>query len=472
MIPIFSELLDSEQSDIDLSPTSVLLSGPPGNDKELFCKKFLEDGLKLNGNCIYASSKLTHKYVKSLLGNDFDIPQFKFVNLSFYDQNIKSEIHDKDLILDHILNELLLLLKTDRHNWWESQSRSKNKKIFFVLDSIDHLFLLYKKDNVIDFLNKLFALLNQYEIYGIFTINTPITQENQFIINMFNSLLEIKTEECKDNITKSIRLVSYPGVRTNSSWTIYEIDKESNFTIGGPQLQCTLCKHTIVGNIEYYRDIPFCSKQHLSVYKKISMISEDIRNTHTVIDGHFFFIDIVGLSNPRLPVMKQKEKIEKLNEMIESCKTYSYNVGEKIVLLPTGDGMVIGFKSNPIIPIELSIQLHEQLKKYNLRKTEEDRIHIRIGLNSGPVFFLNDLNNNKNVWGPGIILARRVMDLGDSEHILITETLAENLIVLDNWYKKIIKFAGYHEIKHGQKIKVYLAASENFGNVTIPKILT
>lgn len=202
----------------------------------------------------------------------------------------------------------------------------------------------------------------------------------------------------------------------------------------------------------------------------MSIISDDI-HLQTIIDGHFFFVDIVGLSNPNLPVVKQKEKIERLNEMIESCKTYSYNIGEKIVVLPTGDGMVIGFKSNPTIPIELSIQLHEQLKKYNQRKSEEDKICVRIGLNSGPVFFLNDLNNNKNVWGPGIILARRVMDMGDSEHVLITETLAENLMVLDSWYKKIIKFAGYHEIKHGQKIKVFLAASENFGNSTIPRHL-
>lgn len=128
-----------------------------------------------------------------------------------------------------------------------------------------------------------------------------------------------------------------------------------------------------------------------------------------------------------------------------------------------------GILINHELPLELSIQLQRQLYAYNKGKPEEDRLGVRIGLGSGPVFTVTDMNNVQNVWGPGIILARRVMDAGDNGHILLADNLAEELIALKDEYRAIIKpICQMYEIKHGQKITLYSAYSQDFGNPEMP----
>ena len=87
---------------------------------------------------------------------------------------------------------------------------------------------------------------------------------------------------------------------------------------------------------------------------------------------------------------------------------------------------------------------------------------------TGPVFTVNDIKSNQNYWGPGIILARRVMDIGNEWHILIADNLAETLIALKEEYKKTIKLIGNYRIKHGQEIRLYSLYSNEFGNSELP----
>ena len=187
-----------------------------------------------------------------------------------------------------------------------------------------------------------------------------------------------------------------------------------------------------------------------------------------VINANFFFIDIVGLSDPSLSVKKQMHKIEVLNDLIGSSSAFVKSKNKRVAL-PTGDGMVVGFLLNPELPLQLSIQLHHKLRDFNQDKSADEKIGVRIGLSSGPVFILNDINNRKNLWGPGLVLARRVMDLGDNLHILVADKLAEELISLSDEYKDVIKPVSYYEIKHGQTIRVYSAHSGDFGNPNIPE---
>lgn len=187
-----------------------------------------------------------------------------------------------------------------------------------------------------------------------------------------------------------------------------------------------------------------------------------------VVNASFFFVDIVGLSDPSLSVKKQMHKIKTLNELIGSCEVFASSKNKRVAL-PTGDGMVVGFLLNPELPLKLSIQLHHKLSDYNNNKPVDERIGIRIGLSTGPVFILSDINSNKNLWGPGIVLARRVMDLGDDQHILIVDKLAEELISLSDEYADIIRPLSDYKIKHGQTIKVYSAYSEGFGNSAMPE---
>jgi hypothetical protein len=237
-----------------------------------------------------------------------------------------------------------------------------------------------------------------------------------------------------------------------------------------------MCGKEIAGNPLMHFDLPFDSRMCVETYRKlVGAFGASLTETGLpleVLDVSFFFTDIVGLSDPSLSVEKQIRKIVILNRLISVCNAFKKTPTYEKKILPTGDGMAIGFLLRPELPLELAMQLHRELQQYNRDRSPEDTINVRIGLASGPVFVVPDMNGNQNVWGPGIILARRVMDIGNSGHILLVDKLAEELIALKDEYRRIIRpMHDTYRIKHGQTIKVYSAFSDDFGNPTMPTSL-
>lgn len=188
-----------------------------------------------------------------------------------------------------------------------------------------------------------------------------------------------------------------------------------------------------------------------------------------LIYAAFFFIDIVGLSNPVLSTETQRTKIKVLNETIYDCKTFIDFSKEEVLILPTGDGMLLGFKNGLEQPLNLAIEFCEKISEYNKKVTSVEKIETRIGCNIGHVFVVKDIYGNINLWGPGAILARRVMDLGDTDHVLISGELASDLIEISEEYKKILHPLQNFGIKHGENLLVYSAFGEGFGNSVTPK---
>ena len=184
----------------------------------------------------------------------------------------------------------------------------------------------------------------------------------------------------------------------------------------------------------------------------------------TLIHAHFFFVDVVGLSDPTMSTKTQIKKIEVLNKSISECDTYKMTLKEMMLVLPTGDGMAIGFLQGAELPLQLAIELHKKLAEYNKARIPSEIIQVRIGLHTGSIFVVNDIQGNKNVWGPGIIMARRVMDFGDAGHILLSPSLAEDLRQLSDQYVQIVKPVREVAIKHGQNILLYSAFGNDFGN--------
>ncbi len=187
-----------------------------------------------------------------------------------------------------------------------------------------------------------------------------------------------------------------------------------------------------------------------------------------LIYAHFFFVDIVGLSDPVMSVKKQIKKIEALNGLISSCEVFKNTEQNLMLVLPTGDGMAIGFLQGPELPLLLATELHQKLNPYNKGKSPEETLRIRIGLNDGPVYIVKDVQGNQNVWGPGIILARRVMDIGDDGHILLSPRMAETLRELSDEYKIMIKPMHDYVIKHGQTLLLYSVYGNGVGNPNVP----
>ena len=286
----------------------------------------------------------------------------------------------------------------------------------------------------------------------------------------------MKLEDQYGSLIRSIRLLSIKGIHHNPLWINFTMVDDGSIIFGDPSnLKCMLCGRVIKGNPIIYSEFSFDTENCIDTYRKLvgvygANVSE-IGLPSEITSVSFFFIDIVGLSDPLLSVKKQIEKIEVLNRLINMCDAFRKTPRDKKIVLPTGDGMAIGFLLNPELPLQLSIQLHRELRKYNRHYNkfgEEVEIGVRIGLGSGPVFIVNDINNNQNVWGPGIILARRVMDMGDNWHILLADTLARELITLKDEYKIIINPVADYQIKHGQTVKLYSAYSQDFGNSKVP----
>jgi len=193
-----------------------------------------------------------------------------------------------------------------------------------------------------------------------------------------------------------------------------------------------------------------------------------IKSATNLIHANFFFIDIVGLSDPTMSTTTQVKKITVLNDCMKECDAYKNTPKDSILTLPTGDGMCLGFKQGPELPLLLASQLHEKLNKYNTGKIPTETVRVRIGLHSGNCFVVNDLRGQENVWGPGIIMCRRVMDFGDDAHILMTPRLAEDLIELSDDYKQYIHPVHDFTIKHGTTMLLYSAFGDDFGNPKHP----
>lgn len=430
----------------------MLLVGASGSGKTTYGIQFLKDGVSAGDRCVYVncSPALTQEKFNSYFAKT--APEF----VSLFSAQ-KPGLPD---LLGRIAKSL-------------SQSSQATR---LVLDSLTDLIARFPSAEVQKFVAELYDLLKRNDVIALFAITgSPSTIDA--LGSLADGILQLRVEDSGDEVQRSARIFSLKAVPSAPKWTRFSIKQDGSlhFTRGaiapGAGLVCKLCNGPILGQPSSAEESPF-HPHCLDTYRKLG----DIYGGHIlyalqpgVVNANFFFIDIVGLSNPLLSVEKQIRKIEDLNALIGSCEAYGRVPKDKKIVLPTGDGMAVGFLINPELPLQLSMQLHRKLHAFNAKATSDKAIGVRIGLSSGPVFVVNDVNNNQNVWGPGIILARRVMDLGDDGHIMLADNIAEALMNLKDEYRKVIRpISSGHRIKHGQMIKLYSAYSQDFGNPSVP----
>jgi archaellum biogenesis ATPase FlaH/class 3 adenylate cyclase len=472
----------------------VLLMSPPGGGKTLFCRQMITESLQSGSVCIYINSSMTRKEYQNLFNNitDEKINNLKFLNPYLVatgnkDSDSSSSINDPKLSatlqeIQNIISEWSLSVTNSMHGTQGSASTLNDlPKCAIILDSLTHMFTLFEEDKVLKFVNALSFLIKELESISLITMSG--TQfSNESILNklssIFDIVLQIEVQGDSDKIKRKLKLISIKGAGSKSSSAPFNIEEdgilkfESEASSKSKLSICGLCKAPILEEPEYYLDMPF-HHNHVKIYMKLASAFGQARVSDVgpsgVIDASFFFVDVVGLSDPALSVRRQIEKIEALNDMIAHCEIFKKTSDKRV--LPTGDGMAIGFMLSPEAPLQLGVELHQALKKYNSHTSKEDGsfLDVRIGIASGSVFIVNDVNSNQNIWGPGIIFARRVMDVGDGGHILLAGPIAESLLTLDDKYRSIINLLGDYQVKHGQIIKIYSAYSSNeFGNPVTP----
>src|SRR5438270_9304578 len=178
--------------------------------------------------------------------------------------------------------------------------------------------------------------------------------------------------------------------------------------------------------------------------------------------GHVLFIDIVGYSK-RL-IDDQRELQQQLNEIVRNTEQFrSAEAARKLVRLPTGDGMALVFFTSPEAPVQCALEISEALQSY-------PQLRLRMGINTGPVSGLADVNDRSNIAGAGINVAQRVMDIGDARHILLSKRAAEDLLQYRQWQPHLHEL-GEFEVKHGVQVSLVNFYHDKVGNPQMPEKL-
>jgi TolB-like protein/class 3 adenylate cyclase/lipoprotein NlpI len=178
--------------------------------------------------------------------------------------------------------------------------------------------------------------------------------------------------------------------------------------------------------------------------------------------GHVLFIDIVGYS--KLLINEQSEQIQKLKEIVRGTEQVRLAEAEgKLLRLPTGDGAALVFRTTPEAPALCALEISRELKKH-------PQLRVRMGIHSGPVNEVTDLNEQANITGAGINLAQRVMDCGDAGHILVSQRAAEDLATYRQWSQHL-RSLGECDVKHAVRLHIFNLCNEEAGNPELPKKL-
>jgi len=189
-------------------------------------------------------------------------------------------------------------------------------------------------------------------------------------------------------------------------------------------------------------------------------MSTGVEAGHRLEIGHVLFMDVVGYS--KLLLDEQREQLQHLTEIVLNTEQVrAAEAADKLIRLPVGDGMALVFFSSPEAPVRCAIEISERLKQY-------PQLKLRMGIHSGPVNEVQDVNDRANVAGAGINLAQRVMDCGDAGHILLSKRVAEDLAHSRQW-RAYLHDLGECAVKHGVPVFIVNLYTDEIGNAQLPE---
>jgi TolB-like protein/Tfp pilus assembly protein PilF len=192
------------------------------------------------------------------------------------------------------------------------------------------------------------------------------------------------------------------------------------------------------------------------------MVESGKQTTH-LETAHVLFIDMVGYS--KLLVSEQREVLQQLNDVVRNAPQFGKsNAAGKLIRIPSGDGMALVFFQSPEEPVHCAMEIARALKNH-------PQVRVRMGVHSGPVNQVTDVNDRANVAGVGINFAQRVMDCGDAGHILLSKRVADDL-AQDRLWQPLLHELGEIEVKHGVKLEIVNLYNTELGNPEPPRRLS
>src|SRR5216110_939796 len=189
-------------------------------------------------------------------------------------------------------------------------------------------------------------------------------------------------------------------------------------------------------------------------------MSTEVKKEIQLEIAHVLLIDVVGYS--KLLVNEQIEFLQELNRIVRSTECFrAAETKGKLIRVSTGDGMALLFFQSPEEPVRCALEISRTLQEGH------PHIQLRMGVHSGPVNQVTDVNDKTNIAGSGINVAQRVMDCGDAGHILLSGHIAEDLTQYRDW-QPYLHDLGECEVKHGLRLHLFNLYKNNLGNPHVP----
>src|SRR6059036_2333067 len=186
-------------------------------------------------------------------------------------------------------------------------------------------------------------------------------------------------------------------------------------------------------------------------------MADEVKKEIQLEIAHVLFIDIVGYS--KLSINEQHAVVDELTQIVRASEQFQRaEAASRLLKIPTGDGMALVFYTSPEGPTQCAVEISRILK-------EHPRLQLRMGVHSGPVSGVVDVNERANLAGAGINIAKRVMDCGDAGHILLSKHVAEDLEEYERW-RPLLHDLGSCEVKHGVRVTIVSLYDDQFGNAT------
>jgi class 3 adenylate cyclase len=187
-------------------------------------------------------------------------------------------------------------------------------------------------------------------------------------------------------------------------------------------------------------------------------MSADIKKEIQLEIAHVLFIDIVGYS--KLSINDQRAAIADLTQAVRTSEqVQNAEAASRLIKIPPGDGMALVFYKSPEEPVECALEIGRALKEHR---------QLRMGVHSGPVSGVIDVNGQANIAGAGLNMAQRVMDCGDAGHILLSKRVADDLGEYEHW-RPLLHDLGECEVKHGMRVSIVSLRTDQVGNPQLPK---
>src|SRR5437588_1707753 len=189
-------------------------------------------------------------------------------------------------------------------------------------------------------------------------------------------------------------------------------------------------------------------------------MSAEVKKEIQLEIAHVLFLDIVGYS--KLSINDQNRAVEELNQLVRASEQFQLaEASGSLLKIATGDGMALVFYTSPEAPAQCGVEISRAGK-------DHPRLQLRMGIHSGPVSGVVDVNNRPNLAGAGLNMAQRVMDCGDAGHILLSKHVAEDLEEYKQW-RPFLHDLGTCEVKHRVSVAIVNLYADEVGNPQLPR---